>query len=533
MPPEKAIVTDLAFFSGATTVSNCDSATEWSGAPTLDSVEFIQGAGALSAKVSKTTYTSVFTFASAVNLTGKQLYVWAMTIAGGGLDTIANGGFRIRIEDATGAYAEWYVAGKDTWGGGWAAWMVHVDTAATVDTGVNKAAVTKAGIVFVTTRSAAVINCWWDALRYGTFIGLKGGTSTDPVDFDFLLAQEALVANRWGTAWRLEGIIFIQAKLRIGSTTAGESTYFKDVSEIVMFPDRAVPADFYAITFQGNATGTTEIYFGEEVGGKGVSGLFIRSASPDKRFTLTATDTTVTKFGLRGTTFFYARRITFPPYSADKKVLSCNFESCWEVFPSTTMMKYCNFIAPSGETPARACRISYGGSLNITNCNFINCSRATNVTVDGTVTITFDALVFSGNTYDVDKSSPTGDLTIENTNLSNASTYIISGGGTVTIVSAITLTVRKVKSGNEPTEYVRCSIHKKSDMSEIMNKDADIADDQNPGYYKATMSYTQAGFIVIVRAREKAWLPFEIELTIPSGGLDVTAVWLPDPNYQA
>ena len=64
-----------------------------------------------------------------------------------------------------------------------------------------------------------------------------------------------------------------------------------------------------------------------------------------------------------------------------------------------------------------------------------------------------------------------------------------------------------------------------------MNADATVADDQNTGYYKASMNYTATGIVVVVRAREKGWLPFETEGTITSNGLDVTAVWTADPNF--
>jgi hypothetical protein len=68
-------------------------------------------------------------------------------------------------------------------------------------------------------------------------------------------------------------------------------------------------------------------------------------------------------------------------------------------------------------------------------------------------------------------------------------------------------------------------------MLELMNMDATVADDLNPGYYKASTSTSLFGFTVVVRAREKSWLPFETEVYLTSSGIDITAIWLPDPNY--
>jgi len=208
------------------------------------------------------------------------------------------------------------------------------------------------------------------------------------------------------------------------------------------------------------------------------------------------------------------------------------------VLVDTCIVQYCNFVS-ADDRGARVSSIPNPPSgLNITDCNFVDCGHCVNISVDGTETITFDNLKFTGDTptyYDVEKSSPTGDLTIQNTEGADAreDSYEITGGGTVTIETAVTLTVRHVKTGSEPTEYVRCYIEKKSDQSEIMNMDATVVDEQATGYYKATMSYNQSGFTVIIRAREKGYLPFVTEAVIDAEtGIDVTAVWIVDPNYQ-
>jgi len=516
-----------------TDVHLCNAIDDWTGTPTLDTEVFIQGTGALSKKVSKTTSTHMKPI-TAVDLSDTIIYVWILGGSISQFDTKANGGIRIRVQSgATPEWGEWYVAGSDEgYEGGWQCLAIRTTQAFSTqsDPAPDKTQINAVGVVFTVAVSAAKINCWWDAVRYGTGLRIKAGTEGEPATFADIVTAEETVANRWGIVVKTEGILFVQGELRFGSTTAGEATYFKDTSKVIVFRDRAF-GTFYEITIEGNSTSNTKVFFGTEIGGRGISGCIFRSVGTSK-FKFTATDANITELGVYGCTFFDADTISLPSYSTVKKVLSTTFEECAEVLADTCIVQYCNFISAD----SRGARISSipnpPSGLNITACNFISCPDGVNISVDGTVSIDFNNLKFSGNTKDIEKSSATGDLTVNNTNGSDASTYEITGGGTVTIETAVSLTVRHVKTGSEPTEYVRCSIHKKSDMTEIMNKDATETDEQTSGYYKAVQSYTVSGIVVIVRAREKGYLPFEIELTIPSGGLDVTAVWLPDPNYE-
>lgn len=494
------VITDLAFFNGATggSTSNCDAINDWSGAPTLDSVEFIQGGGALSAKVSKATYVSDFTLASPpVNMTGKQAFVWMASIAGGGLETIGNGGIRIRLIDSSARIARWYVAGKDTWGGAWTCFMIHADSEPTTkDSGWDKTAITAIGVTCITTRSSAYINFWWDAVRYGTYIGVKGGTEASPVTLDWLLTQEALVANKWGTCWRFEGLFLVQSKFKIGSTTSGEATYFKELGEVIIFPDRPVPVTFYDLTIQGNAGATTKVYFGEEIEGRGVSGCTFRSAGTPKA-TITATDTNITDLGFYGCSFFDLSTIALPPYSATRKVLSCTFEKCAEVLPDTCIVQHCNFVG-ADDRALRFVATNCGDYIK-TN-NFINCPKAVHINLAGT--FLFDALMFSGNTYDIENSTAGGDVYIDRTNDSNPDeAKLLNSGtpeGTITINPlSVYLTVDVEDAAGDPIRDASVAIYK-TDMTQLMNELTDVN-----GRAQESFQYT-ADTDIIMRVRKSS-----------------------------
>lgn len=527
------VITDLIFFTGATggSTSNCDAETDWVSVPTLNTEVFVQGTGALSAKVSKTTFTSVFSLSAAIDLTNKIIYVWAMSSTV--MDTIANGGFRIRVEDGLGNWGEWYLAGRDTWSGGWTPWAVHTNTtfsnnSATLPT-IN--AITKVGIVFKCTGSATAPGCFWDAMRYGTFIGVKAGTEASPATSQDIIDAENLIANKYGVLRVYAGVVLVQGKLKFGSTTLGENTYFKDTtSRTIIFPKAKVPSTFFEIILQGNATGTTEVYLGDKVGGAGVAGPIFRCEDPAIPYKVTATDTNVTKFGFWGCAFYNAGIISGQAYNVDKEFLTCTFFKCSQMEPNTGIVKDCSFLSTTGRAV-----LMNSASHNITYNKFINCQTAVHIPLS--VAVPFNNLKFYGNDpYDIEH-SVAGTLTVNCTD-SNPDPAKVNetGGGNTSIVNTVILTVRHVKTGTEPTEYVRCYIEKKSDQTEIMNQDADQADDLYSGYYKAVKSdynYPGSDVTVIVRAREKGYLPFETEATITSSGLDVTAVWIVDPNYQA
>ncbi len=521
-------------------ISLCEVVGSWTGSPTpaqndttiWDSIQGTRCMQSYNAGAVVRNASWDFGAGNQKSFAGKLLYIW-FAFSKKAYSASA-GTMKIRLTDVNGYYRDWYIFDKTSLPNtSWICWAIHADIGYDYE---SNALFDSTQIRYVAWRIDDTVlgktYIWWDAVRFGTGLTIKSGTSGDPANFEKLYTEEILNANAYGVVSKVSGVYLIQGQIKIGSTVNAESTYFKSTSKVVVFRTiKGNPPTFSKILFQGNAGADTEIYFGNVVGVKGVSGLFISSESPDCRYALDATSTSRMKWQLCGTTFFQARRIEFPAYDASwlREVRSCSFESCWEIYPDTTTMEYCNFIAPTGETPAIACRMS-SINHNIKYSNFINCSRA--IHIPNAETYAFNSLSFSGCTYDV-RNSSAGLVTVNYDQYCSPppSTHEETGGGSTVIQTSVTLTVRHVKTGSEPTNYVRCAIYKKSDMTQIMNADATIADDQNPTYYKASAPYTVTGISVIVRAREKGYLPFETELTIPAGGLDVTAIWIPDPNY--
>lgn len=514
--------------SDLTTVDSCDETTGWTawGGSGLgvDDELMIEGLGCLGIKA-KVGEGIIWKTITSIDMTNVLFYIWILANAFAKLETKANGGLQIRLGTDGSNYRTWYVGGKDAYRGGWECFCVKpTETGSVADVGTyDYTAITYMAVVFNCTSTSTKPVNFWDVIRYGTGLTVYGGTLASPATFaDFLSSEDT---NKYGVIYEYEGTLFVQGVLKFGSTSDASDTYFKDTSQIIVFIDRIVGASFYEIVLQGQVAQITEVYFGTKSGSAGISGCVFK-ASGTAKYKATATDANLTKYGFYGCSFINADVITLPAYNIDKEVLNTNFEACAEVIADTAIVKNCKFIS----SPSSAIRMS-STSHNITDSTFISCQRAVHITVAGP--FTYNNLDFLGNTYDGYNTSGVS-VTVEyDQYCSPAPSTYDPAGDAITYQTSVTLTIRKVKSGNEPTEYVQCSIHRKSDMYPIMNKEANVADDENPTFYKASESWTQTGIIVIVRAREKGWVPFEIELTIPSGGLDVTAVWLADPNYQA
>ena len=463
------VVPNVNLFTGLTggSTSNCDAITDWSGTPTLDIETFVQGTGAMSKKVSNTTSIHVFSLVSALDLSNTQLYVWAACGSIGILGTKAAGGFRIRVEDASANWGEWYMAGKDTWTGAWDCFMIHTTTGFSANSATlpTMTAITKVGVVFYTTATAAKINCWWDALRYGTGLAITAGTEGDPATFQDFVNAEGTVVNKWGVITVAEGILQVQGQLDFGSTISGSATYFKDISKVLVFRDRLVPATFYRMLAQGNIGATTKVRFGTKSGESGISGCMFRSAGAAK-FQFTAIDSNITELGIYGSIFFDAGTVSLPAASGTaREVLNTNFESCAKVLADTCKIQNCNFIS----SDANAILIN-DDPHNVTDCKFIGCPRGVELDIVGDGSYDFYNLQFSGCTYDVNNSS-SGTLTVNKFNGSNPSTYI---GSIVTFVGAVDLKVTVVDKNNQPIGLAQTAIYRASDNAELMNKDTDV-----------------------------------------------------------
>jgi len=361
---------------------------------------------------------------------------------------------RIRVTDVSGNWREWNIFTKATLPHtAWMAWALK--TTVTYDA-QSATPPTMTAIRKVGWRIDSVIGkvyIYFDAWRYGTGLTIKLGTEGSPAVLEDFVSAEATEA--YGVIQKINEVYFSQGQIIIGSTTVDESTYFKDINQILVFKSiKGNPTGFYEIKGQNAAsgTGTTKIFFGTKSGTAGISGCVIKAPSAMK-WKLTMSNTNITEFGFYGCIFQNADTTEGQVYSTVKEFLSSNFVACGEMLPNTGIVNKCTFIS----SPARAIKIS-STSHHVTDCQFINCQTAIHHDIGGPVgtplEYDYDKLMFSGGTYHIENSAVTPNYyinidRINGSNPDNAKILNSNGGTTVLLAISVHLYLTGLVAGSE------------------------------------------------------------------------------------
>lgn len=501
------VLTDLAFFQGATGGnSSCDSLTDWTGTGlAVDTVQFIQGTGSIYSYSAASTTTRYWNFSCvSTNVQNKAIYFWFALGKVGWLNTKANGGLTLKVTDSSGNWALWNVAGRDTLPhNGFICHCVH--TSRTPDsqssTPPNLQAITSIEIR-ANGSFPGKAYLWLDAVRYGTGLRIYGGDSNSPATFEDFYLAESDVNNQWGVLTKVNEIYFVQGQLTIGDTSY--STYFKDTNQVVVYKDALVVSGFYKLNMIGS---NTQVYLGEKVSNNGISGCTIRATS-NMNFELNISSE-VYACGIYGCSIARATPVNL---SSNTEILNTLFTSCGTVYPNGATIKNSYFISCSDRA------VSTNSVANFEKNVFLNNYIGIKLTQTGEYT--FKGLQFSGNTYDIE--NPTsGHITVYNTEGSNASTYINTGGGTTTIITSAIHRLIGLKQNSEVT-YVR------RDTGEIVFHVENV---DESGITEFSYDATNP-FYVDILIFHTNYLPIYVDNVYlgPSGGeIPISQVW--DRNY--
>jgi len=178
----------------------------------------------------------------------------------------------------------------------------------------------------------------------------------------------------------------------------------------------------------------------------------------------------------------------------------------------------CNFISALSTLDAAV--LIESTSHNIKNCSFISNDEA--VEIDAVGIYTFDALMFTGNTTDINNTSG-GSVTVNCTNGSNPGTYT----GDTTINNAVNITIWVKDEAGNPVNLAQCAVYKSSDDSQLMNEDTDATG-------KAEETYNYIGDTdVYFRVRKSSpgvtrYFPVKGTGTIKSTGLTAYVTLIED-----
>jgi len=504
-----------------TQISSCDTTSSggtWS-TGAADSEQYKEGVASLSATIKNAGLQSVtFTPSLALDLSGiKHLRMQLIGNQGSKIDTLANGGIRFWVSDGTNT-GYYYVAGSDTYQGGWI--NLVADLSRNVDSGTKPTmtAITTMGFAInLTSSTKNAVNTWWDNLCICDGLIAYGDDAGSPFGFQDIQDVEDDPSNGgWGVIRKIGGVYFITGEHEWGDSSSTNGCDFKEEGQVVVYEDRKVNSGLYKFSVVGNITGITKFQLGAKSGTQGISGCVVRvqNLAQAAKFNLDFDNANIDTIKLYGSTFLGASMTNLPIVASSKEALNCSWESCGEVIGSTCVMKYSNFISANN----RGLRISSTGtSHNKSDCNFISCGHGVHIDVGGELDL--NNMKFSGNTYDIENSTSES-VVINNKDGSDATTYENTGGGSTTINTPTTHSLTGLINGSEVT-YVRIS-----DTSVVFHVESVTGNETN-------YNYNWAGDVdVYINIMHLNYNPITIEnITLTNTDSSIPVQQVEDPDY--
>ena len=467
---------------------------------------------------------------TSANYSAKLIYIWSFALNASALESVTNGGVYIIATDGTN-YGYWYVGGNDNYRGGWKCFVADLSRTPNANNGTNPtmSAITGVGIGFNnTSKSKATRNMYFDYLRscdkeQGIFVYTTGGSIAKWSDV--YSGDESISA---GVIRREGGVYFVQGPITVGSGNL--TCQFEDSTQLIVYDNVDVPEGHCKFKVSGSTTTTTELILGQSSGGRGISGCVFKTAPSGalgvtKRYIFDFTDSDIDKLQLYGNSFIGSGPQYYPANATNREVISCNFDSCGLVEPSSCKFQYDNFITPES-----------GGLLlgtpnhNLSYNTFINCPVAIDMPVSGYYGFNNLSFVSGVGTYDIQNRSG-GGIVVSATDSNPANYKNVGAGSTTSIINTVPLIITVLDEDNNPIETAQVAIY--SGVTELMNEDT-IAD----GTASADYNYT-GDAAVSVRIRKGSatdtpkYLPINSNQTIRSGGLELTFTLLVDINNNA
>lgn len=423
-----------------TVLSTAETETGWTGnGVSLDNEIFKQGSNSISSIIQAQANKSFLYYTiPSTNLTNAHLCMWWQNTAYGKL-TATNA---VQIYVGDGSNISYFTVRQPVGGseglpeyeGGWT--LLVVDLARTPDqnsgSNANLAAVTRVGVrINYSTSPRNVVNNWLDHLYYvpanTPAYDVYGGTDGDEISLTEIAAADA--AGGWGILQSDNGPYRMFGPIQVGDNTGINATYLKSQGQLLIAADGPVAADYYALTFEGNTTGVTDIEL--------LSGV-INSAN--NRYSIDASAANVNALNADGMGISGAGTIKF---KSGQTVKNGSFSDCYQIDPNGATFE--SFTISNYSEAAVNGALLWPGGTSVKNGSFINCDEAIEITQ--TLDQSFDNLSFLNNTADVHLNNGGNSITVNNLNGSDAATYTATGGGVVTFAQSNSFTVKGALSG--------------------------------------------------------------------------------------
>jgi hypothetical protein len=456
---------------GLGVISDAESITNWgitgSGGASFasDTEIYYQGSACNSTALSSGKYGWLwYNNGSAINFNttyvGQRVYIWFNCTTPGKMNTLANAGLAVRMGSSTTVFRTWTLAGSDDlngYKGGWRCAVIDPTLPGSIsDTGSYSAAsVQYIGIYYNGSGASRSNNVFVDTIAVGKGIRVYGTSSTMWGDIVTYCAG-TLATRAWGMVQQREGIYYMYGSLFIGGN-ASNDTVASSSGKVIKFGDSqyyysggwvtSVGNSFNGLTIEDHASHKTEYTDGVLVGSDaGRSGnVYIGAGSINTTFDVYGGNHASSLTYLYGCVLQAIDGGFTWGNDADHRCYSVTFSGCTQVDPvGAPKLRNCLFISTTSTSGA----LLWNESIDISSCRFIANTTGAAIKMPSAAgtPYAYNALFFSGNTYDVNNTSGSS-LTINKNSLSDPTTYT---GSTVTFAGTsvtTSITVSDVDTG--------------------------------------------------------------------------------------
>jgi len=463
---------------------------------------------------------------------GQVLFIWGYCTTPTLINTKAAGGLRVYLGTASTNCDIYYVDGADTYPSGWVKYVIDpTKTPSAVEgTGGASSNVQFIGMGALTTGNVKANNLAIDAIEVGYGMQVTGSATDgwqDVLDFD------AISTNQYGIFREKSGVVFGRGQMQIG--TSASDCQWEDSGRQVIWEnptyyltsdspnEPCVSTDFFKMVYSSPAATQTTVYEGIKVGDSdtaaGRAGMSYIAAGPPVQ--VDASDTDIASFQIFGNLYkSIGNGITLPEVAtSDNEFAGVTVTQSGQLLSGGATLR--NGIFANNDTDADAALL-WTSNINIKNYQFLanehgieHATRATDVT--------YNNLVFSGNTFDINFTDPATDtqLYIAAQNGANPGTVDENAGTTDwTIDNPVFFTI----TGLVNTSTVQIV---STDETTVFYSDTDVTGNETQYGYNYT---SDVGAVVLVL--HNSYLAFDQEVTLTADDASLPVSQIADPTYS-
>ena len=342
-----------------TEIDDADDATNWTttnlaAGHGIDTDQQIEGSGCYAGtlKTAGTRAYILYDWGTNTDLSNTYVRIWCKFKELSKFWSTTLGGIRVRLEDGSGNYGEWFVGGQET-SEGWQYFVIDTSTDPDValPTSPTLTQIHLVGIsIFMTTAPAKSDNFFVDLMQYGTGLIITGTNTVAGNGWEEIF--EADDTNKYGILQRIPAGYALTGELIFGDASGTGSVDFTDNKNSKIFVKNASAGSYFglpSIEIVGNGTGTTEFQLGEVVGTgddrQGVLGGSIVCDQDVLTFDSETDTSDIDACNLYGVTFEHCGIIKMSG-STTQEAIGCKFINCDEIQPNSAEFLNNAIIAP-------------------------------------------------------------------------------------------------------------------------------------------------------------------------------------------